>query len=673
MYFWTIFKGNPDLTKSLDVNFLSVILAGTTGLISFIAYLWVPKQKYFIVSLFIFLLLVATTGSLITSTGNSSSIYIALWLLVSMFAGIFSWYGIIPMAIASSVFMVFEHFGERLDFETIMITVLSSYLPLAISAVIWHQKKDFINQSNSNIKNAKNASELNELANKSEVVINAIGDGIMAIDSQGLVQLINPAAQSILGWDKQDSLKLSYKSVLQLVDQNGEPLNVSSDPIQQVLNNNQQVRTNTLSMTTKTGKKLMASLVVSPVGDMGSGIIVAFRDITSEKTEEREQAEFISTASHEMRTPVASIEGYLGLALNPQTAQIDNRARDYILKAHASAQHLGRLFQDLLDVSKADDGRVSNNPKVINVVKFIHEVSQGLQTKASEKGLRLIYKPMPDDNILDKNIAPDYSVNLDTDHIREVVDNLIENAIKYTNKGEISIDVTGDDDTVLISIKDSGIGIPAEDMSHLFQKFYRVDNKDTREIGGTGLGLYLSRRLVELMGGRIWAESVYGQGSTFFVQLPRISNQEATRLIEQEKIKAQSESLEIKPIEDNPPIQVQPQKPTPQNAVTPSQQTIPSQTPIVAQTPTVNPPTTPQQPKPNNVPRGQALTPAQIAEYVAKQRALVAEQQALTQNQAPNTSQPPTQMPIQPQRTSPQTTQNRPQNVNIPPRLKGSA
>lgn len=497
-------------------------------------------------------------------------------------------------------------------------------------AIIWHQKQN-LQTSDSDIKGYKHLkNELNELANKSEVVIDAIGDGVIAINSNGLIQLINPAAQAIIGWSKQDALTLNYKSVLQLVNQKNEALDTISDPIQQVLNTNQQIRTNNLSLTTKTGKKIMISLVVSPVGDMGSGIIAVFHDITGEKAEEREQAEFISTASHEMRTPVASIEGYLGLALSPQTAQIDDRARDYIQKAHASAQHLGRLFQDLLDVTKADDGRISNNPKVINIVTFIHDIAQGLQAKAAEKGIRLIYKPMPDDNILDKNIAPVFSVNLDNDHIREVINNLIENAIKYTPKGEVTIDVTGDEDHAIVSVKDSGIGIPAEDMPHLFQKFYRVDNKDTREIGGTGLGLYLSRRLVEIMGGRIWAESVYTQGSTFFVELPRIDTQEAMRIAEQELLKSQQEAMHLANQQPN----------------------------YIPQTPLQNQPVTPapvlDQPKLNEVPRGQALTAEQIAAYVAKQRALAAQQAPQAKPQT--STMGPIPAPV------------RPQTVNIPAR-----
>lgn len=559
-----------------------------------------------------------------------------------------------PIFITSCIFTSIQYLNNNFSIEVIITILLSSLVPLIVGAIVWHQKQGTqpIENENNQYKN-----ELSELASKSEVIIDAIGDGVITINSNGLIQLINPAAQALIGWSKQDALTLNYKSVLQLVNQKNEELDTLTDPIQQVLNTNQQVRTNNLSLVTKTGKKLMISLVISPVGDMGSGIIAVFHDITSEKAEEREQAEFISTASHEMRTPVASIEGYLGLAINPQTAQIDDRARDYIQKAHASAQHLGRLFQDLLDVSKADDGRISNNPKVINIVTFIHDVAQGLQEKANEKGIRLIYKPMPDDNVLDKNIAPVFSVNLDNDHIREVINNLIENAIKYTPKGEVVIDVTGDEDHVVISIKDSGIGIPAEDMPHLFQKFYRVDNKDTREIGGTGLGLYLSRRLVEIMGGRIWAESIYTQGSTFFVELPRIDSQEAMRIAEQELLKAQEEAMLGSSAQSN-------------GSTIPT--TVSNQPAFQPLAPALNPvqdvslSLEPSQPKLNEVPRGQALTAEQIAAYVTKQRQLAAQQAASQPTQ--QTSQP-TQQPTgsAPAPVLAQT-QTRPRAINIPNR-----
>lgn len=206
------------------------------------------------------------------------------------------------------------------------------------------------------------------------------------------------------------------------------------------------------------------------MGAAGEGAIAVFRDITKERDDERAQAEFISTASHEMRTPVASIEGYLGLALNPNTATIDEKARDFINKAHASAQHLGHLFQDLLDVSKADDGRLKEKPAVIDVIEFTREIVDGLRAKAEEKGLELTYKPDGTKSTAGTTvISPVLYAHVDRDHLREVIDNLVENGIKYTLEGSVMIDATATDEYVRVSIQDSGVGIPAEDMPHLFQ------------------------------------------------------------------------------------------------------------------------------------------------------------------------------------------------------------
>lgn len=373
------------------------------------------------------------------------------------------------------------------------------------------------------------AQELSQVANKSEIVINAIGDGVIATDSKGIIQLINPAAQAIIGWGKQDAEDLDYRSVLHLSDDKGNDLAPDAGPVQQVLHGSDSLTRNDLLLTTNSGKRINISLLVSPVGNFGNGAIIVFRDITSEVSENKQRTEFISTASHEMRTPVAAIEGYLGLALNPATAQIDDKARAYLTKAHESAEHLGRLFQDLLDVSKAEDGRLKNEPKVIELADFVRESASILASKAEEKGLSLAFQPDITENV-SNSISPVFYVEVDPDHLRETVSNLIENAIKYTKEGTVTVNVTGDETHAVISIADTGIGIAAEDIPHLFQKFYRIDNTDTREIGGTGLGLYLCRRLVESMNGRLWVESEAGKGSTFYVELSRVSAEEAERL-----------------------------------------------------------------------------------------------------------------------------------------------
>ncbi len=528
-------------------------------------------------------MLTTTVGSLIISTGGLSSPFTPLLILAIVFSDVFGLWGIIPIAMSVASLTFVQYMDKNLSMELIVALSFSTLLPLCVSFIIWHNRINSTEKENDSNKSYRNlASELSEVASKSEVVINAIGDGVMAIDNNGIIQLINPAAQIITGWTREESITLNYQSIIKLVDMKGDLINGANNPISQALNTNTEFRTSNLTLVTKSGKKIMISLVASPVSETSSGVILVFHDITKEKAEEREQAEFISTASHEMRTPVASIEGYLGLAMNPNTAQVDERAKDFIMKAHASAEHLGRLFQDLLDVSKADDGRMTNNPTIINVIEFVQEILQGMEPKATEKGLKLNFIPKSATN--EKLITPLYSVNLDKDHLREAIDNILENAIKYTPTGEISVDITGDDDHVTISVKDSGIGIPAEDMPHLFQKFYRVENKETNDIGGTGLGLYLSRRLVEIMGGRIWAESKHKAGSTFHIQLPRINNQEAENIASQHI---------IQPISNEPqPEQVAQQ--AEENKIKPAKE----------------------------VPRGESLTPEQIAAYVQKQSEL---------------------------------------------------
>ena len=539
------------------ISSTSVLISTGAFVIATASYLWSPTKFVIPASIVVYALLAATAGSLIATSEGVHSPFIALWILVGIFAGVFGVYGLIPMFIASSTYLFLAFINSSLTQDIVVTTIIAGWLPLIAGYIMWHGRKTHEEGKDRAFRDL--ASELSEVASKAEVVINAIADGVIAVDNQGTIQLINPAAQQITGWGKQDATKLIYKSVLKLTDNKDQELSEALDPVREVLATNKEVERSDLSLKTHSGKKLLVSVIVSPVGKIGAGAIIVFRDITAEKAEEREQAEFISTASHEMRTPVASIEGYLGLALNPATATIDAKARDFINKAHESAQHLGRLFQDLLDVSKADDGRLSNNPKVVNVVEFAHDIVEGLRPQADAKQLRLLYKPMSQEPESDRHLSPVYYAMVDNDHLREVIANLTENAVKYTLKGDVVIDVNGDEEHITISIADSGIGIPTEDIPHLFQKFYRVDNTDTREIGGTGLGLYLCRRLAEVMGGRIWVESVYKQGSTFYFQIPRIDHEEATRLIEA----ASEPTPTIQPVAQPVPLAAAPEAPAP--------------------------------------------------------------------------------------------------------------
>lgn len=403
-----------------------------------------------------------------------------------------------------------------------LITLIAGIVVILSSISLLIRRKQPID-SNQDVAYHALTQQLSQVANKSEIIINAIGEGVIALDRNGIINLINPAAQSIMGWGKHDALGLDYRSVFKLYDNQGNAIPDTGGPIQQVLNGGESVARNDLLLTTGSGKKINIWLQVSSVGKFGNGAIIVFRNITNEVAENQQRTEFVSTASHEMRTPVAAIEGYLGLALNPATAQIDDKARLYITKAHESAQHLGRLFQDLLDVTRAEDGRLKNEPRVVEIVGFVRDITAMMTPKATEKGLTLAF--LPDINEHDANmITPISYCHLDPDHLREVMSNLIENAIKYTKEGGVTVDIITTDQKATISVRDTGIGIAREDIPHLFQKFYRIDNTDTREIGGTGLGLYLCRRLVESMDGRIWIDSEQGKGSTLNVEFERLSS-----------------------------------------------------------------------------------------------------------------------------------------------------
>lgn len=511
-------------------------LAIGTAVVSAISYKIPIKANYiYSAALLNYYLLAATAGYLVLSTGQSASPYIAVWMLVAVFAGLFGAVGLGSVLIVSNAVIAYLIYmqGDIIRHHAI-VYLLAAELPLLVSYLIWKSKKDQESEKDRAF-NAL-AAELTEVSDKSQIVINAIADGVIAIDRSGSIELINPAAQSIIGWSHDDAIKLNYKSVLKLNDSFSKPVPDDKNPIEQVLTTNKTISNDKLTLLTNSGKQLLISLLVSPAGMHGSGAIIVFRDITEQKSEEREQAEFISTASHEMRTPVAAIEGYLGLALNPQTATIDDKARQFITKAHESAQHLGRLFQDLLDVTKVDDGRLTSENEIIDATAFTRDITSMFESTAKGKGLILYFKPGPlTDNGGDLNhrVSPVFYIKADADHLREVVSNLIENAIKYTPSGSVTVDVTGDEGMVTISVKDSGIGIPPEDINHLFQKFYRIDNSKTREIGGTGLGLYLCRRLVEAMKGSIRVESNLNEGSTFFVDFARISHEKAMAQLEE--------------------------------------------------------------------------------------------------------------------------------------------
>jgi PAS domain S-box-containing protein len=331
----------------------------------------------------------------------------------------------------------------------------------------------------------------------SDFILGAIEDGVIMVGSDNQVHLFNPAASKITEWPPEEAVGLDYHTVIAVVNEKGEALAPEAHPFTQALTSNAAVRNNTLWLSTKSGRRIAVALVVSPVTDTSTkqavSVVGVFRDITQEKAEEAQRSDFISTASHEMRTPVAAIEGYIALALNPKISKIDDNSRKLLEKASAATKHLGVLFQDLLTSSRAEDGRLQSFPQVIELGEITQQVAEAERFHAQEKGLDLRFVMSSDPaSAGSKVVRPLYYAYVDTHRMQEVLTNVINNAIKYTPEGSVTVSLTGDQNVIQLQVDHLPQNCRALQRAHLGGKpagqrddfFY----KSTEVIHRTSLG-----------------------------------------------------------------------------------------------------------------------------------------------------------------------------------------
>lgn len=518
-----------------------LILAGMHFLYSTTAYWFIQRKGNVplatLLSAMLFALIVLHGVS--ATDGWASFVYIVPWIFAAAFNGTFGLALILGGVLLTEVGVLMEN-----NFDIRVIEGCEWFLAGANAAAAFLSYRFFWRTRYINIQNqavSQLSGMLQSNRQQSEILIQSIADGVIVINTEGKISLMNPAAAEMTEWPVQEATGVEAQLVVKLHKENGTDIIPEENPLALVLRQQQHL-TQTLQIEGRNGKKAVISFVISPVllpDSTLAGAVAVMRDISEQRAAEQQRAEFISTASHEMRTPVAAIEGYLALALNDKVSTVDSRARSYLEKAHASTQHLGKLFQDLLTSSKAEDGRLTNHPGVVEMGAFMQQLTDDLKFSAQKRGLLAEFVIGASDETIDATsndastqhlVKPLYYVYVDPDRIREVITNIFDNACKYTPSGKISIGLTGNDQVVQLYVRDTGPGIPPDDLPHLFQKFYRVDNSATRTIGGTGLGLFICRKIVELYHGRIWAESEVGKGSTFFINLPRLTTQRATEL-----------------------------------------------------------------------------------------------------------------------------------------------
>jgi PAS domain S-box-containing protein len=569
----------PSALNDTNLSLASAIL-GLIAVVYFVTLHQVlAKTRLALSTLILTIISSANVVLLIASTGGLDSPFYSLWLLAIVVAGIFGVAEIVAALGLTVAYYAYELITQGLSSPATRDHLLQLGITMAAGALaFWVQSHNRKSNSNTGAQLTSLSGKLSTEQLKADTIMASIGEGVMVIDATRKIQLFNQAAANLTGWDGSSADGIDAGVVLQLKTPDDQPVNELSDPFVEAWKRGGTVVRDNLSMTSRSGRKIQLNLSVSPIFDgrhQPSGAIALFRDISREKEVERQKDEFISTASHEMRTPVAAIEGYISLAMNPNVATIDDRAKQYLEKSHETIQHLGQLFKDLLSVTKAEEGAVGGKLEAINMEQILQKAVTDLQPVATKKKLTLVFQAAESSGGGGKAISPLYFVASNTERLQEVVANLIDNAIKFTSAGGVKVTLDGNDKEVTVSVSDTGLGIASEDIPHLFQKFYRIDSTDTRTIGGTGLGLYLCRRVIESFNGHIWVESKLGEGSTFRFKLPRLSQEEVERL---------QASPAVQPAEGGPEAakpETAPEGPEPVPAP-PPQPAAPSPAPVLA-------------------------------------------------------------------------------------------
>lgn len=345
-------------------------------------------------------------------------------------------------------------------------------------------------------------------------LVNNLADGILSVDQHGVIQVFNAAALNLL--DTNTSLTgKSLDSVLKCVDETNKRVKLTPE-----LHRARSVVNREDLSVDITGEPINLSLTYSPIRSANSstedagkdGYILILRDITKQKSLEEERDEFISVVSHELRTPLTVAEGSLSntkLILSRPDIPNETVAKSVDL-AHEQIVFLARMVNDLSTLSRAERG-TADAPELIPVEPMIHEIYNEYLKQAKEKRLAF-------DLALGQNLG---SVSASPLYLKELLQNFVTNAIKYTAEGSVTIEVTKPQtDMLRFAIHDTGIGISKADQARIFEKFYRAEDYRTRETGGTGLGLYVARKLSHKLGTTIFIKSRLNHGSSFWFDLP---------------------------------------------------------------------------------------------------------------------------------------------------------
>ncbi|MFR0609085.1 cell wall metabolism sensor histidine kinase WalK [Limosilactobacillus mucosae] len=341
-------------------------------------------------------------------------------------------------------------------------------------------------------------------------VLSHMSDGVLATNRRGNVTIINNMALQMLDIDSEDDVL--GKSILDVLD-------VRRDyTVRQLIDNSQQ---QTLFDLNVDGNDMILSAYFSPIqreSGFVSGLVCVLHDVTSQQKEERERKEFVSNVSHELRTPLTSVKSYVE-ALSDGAWKDPEIAPQFLKVVQDETERMIRMINDLLSLSRMDSGTAKLNLEYVNINELFSYILDRFDMIIKKEE-----DPQKKRYTIERHFTrKDLWVEIDPDKFTQVVDNIMNNAVKYSpDGGVITARLLETHNHVILSISDQGLGIPRKDLSHIFDRFFRVDKARSRKQGGSGLGLAISKEVVNMLGGQIWVDSVEGKGSTFYISLPYV-------------------------------------------------------------------------------------------------------------------------------------------------------
>ncbi|MCZ2326862.1 cell wall metabolism sensor histidine kinase WalK [Limosilactobacillus fermentum] len=344
-------------------------------------------------------------------------------------------------------------------------------------------------------------------------VLSHMSDGVLATDRRGNLTIVNNTALQFLNIaDEEQVLGKSILDVLKIRRQFSIRHLVDEDQDQVILDD--------------LNEDLILSAYFSPIkreSGFVSGLVCVLHDVTSQQEEERERKEFVSNVSHELRTPLTSVKSYVE-ALSDGAINDPELAPRFLGVVSDETERMIRMINDLLSLSRMDSGTAKLNLEYVNINELFNHILNRFDMIIKNEAADPSQKKY---TIVRYFTKKDLWVEIDTDKFTQVVDNIMNNAVKYSpDGGVITARLLETHNHVILSISDQGLGIPRKDLGHIFDRFFRVDKDRSRKQGGTGLGLAISKEVINLLGGQIWVDSVEGKGSTFYISLPYVPYEE---------------------------------------------------------------------------------------------------------------------------------------------------